>query len=138
MCEASQCTSLFGDVLLHPCVQGSTKTDDFRHEAGMGGTVIRFGLIAGEILAPERFLGLEVIDGIGGQRVEHRSEPGGVLAESDMAGERIKQLHQLAVLLIDLAQPGVEIVVPGEDVDGFFVAVDVHGDDFSSHPSKIS
>ncbi len=84
----------------------------------------------GDVLGPDRFFGLEVILGVGHQRLDQLGERGIVMAVGHMAGQGIEDGNQLAVLVVDDLEAGIEVFIPRKD---FHVVVTVfhggHGDE---------
>ena len=116
----------FGNATLRRIAQCSTQARHFVDKTGMGSTMQGFCRIISEVFAPEPFLCVEVVNGIGRQFVEHHGESGWIAAKGDMTGQCIEQLHQLAVLFVDIGQAGVEILVPGENIDALVVTTQFH------------
>ena len=89
---------------------------DFLHEEGVCLAVLDFVPVVRHELPPDRLFRREVIDRVIRQLIEQAVEDQALGAECDMTGQLVDQANQIAMLLIDCRQAGVEIVVPGEDV----------------------
>jgi hypothetical protein len=83
----------------------------------MDGPMLDLGGIVSKVLVPNRFFGIEVVNRVVSQFVKELAQQSGLRIEGNMTREEIEHLHQLPVLLINLRQTGIEIVVPGKDID---------------------
>ncbi len=96
--------------------QFAPQPGDFLHEEGVCLAVLDFVPVVRHELPPDRLFRREVIDRVIRQLIEQAVEDQALGAECDMTGQLVDQANQIAMLLIDCRQAGVEIVVPGEDV----------------------
>ena len=114
-CQEAQC--FFRYVHHGPACQFAAQAHDFLHKEGVRLAMFDFVLAVAQVFPPDRFFRGEVIHRVVGQFIEQAVENQFFRFEGDMAGQCIEQGDQLAVLLIDRGQAGIEVVVPGEDIN---------------------
>ena len=93
-----------------------------------GPVVLGFLPVLRQVVRPDGFFVLKVIDGVGGQLIQNGFQGGPVGRKRQLAGQLVEQLHQLAVLCIHRGQARIEVLIPRKNVD-----LRVHGSSVSRH-----
>ncbi len=89
------------------------------NKACMAFTVGLFPGVTHKVGLPNRFFGLEMDLGIVCQLRKDTVQRRGIGLHRKVTDQQIQQLHQTLVLLINLINPGLEILVPGKYLDRF-------------------